>query len=89
MPIKDKLEPFSEGDENRTAFSAETMNELIDAINAFLGLRGTGGIRVIKADAGFVIDGRHVSGSGTGGGGGTTSSYSGSNIVYNCSARYV
>jgi hypothetical protein len=88
MPITDKIKPLVPDDDSRTMFSAATANELIYAINAFLGLKGTGGIRVTKADAGFVIDGSNVSGSASGSSGGSTS-YTGSTFNYACTCRYV
>ena len=49
------IKRFDEGDSSRTAFSAETMNEIIDAINAFILMRGAGGTKVYPAESGYVI----------------------------------
>lgn len=58
-----RIEPLKPNDTERTMFSAQTANELINAINAFLAMKGAGGIKVHKADAGFVIDGSAITGS--------------------------
>lgn len=48
------IERFKE-DGERTAFSAGVMNEIIDAINSLILMRGEGGTKVYKAESGFVI----------------------------------
>lgn len=51
----DKIRRFEEDDDSRTAFSAEVMNEIIDKLNALILMRGAGGVKIYKADSGFVI----------------------------------
>jgi len=50
-----QIKRFVPGDSERTAFSADVMNEIIDALNAVLNMRGEGGTKVYAADAGYVI----------------------------------
>lgn len=70
MPVK--LERFSEGSPD-TLLSASRANQIVDVINALLGMRGENGIRVVFADGNVVIEftGDVRPGStATGGGGG-------------------
>lgn len=59
--LQNQIEPFTEGDWTRTALSAGTMNELVNAINSLLNMEGRGGIRVYKSDNKFVIWGGNLS----------------------------
>jgi hypothetical protein len=54
-----KIARFTAGSSD-TALSAERMNEIVDAINAFLDMRGQGGIKVSIADGNVVIDGSDI-----------------------------
>jgi hypothetical protein len=79
---------FSQGDSQRTAFSAEVMNEIIDALNAFIAIEGAGGIRVYKSDNKIVIAfSGSVSGSGGGGGNITQVTQSYGDTIY-CLPRW-
>jgi hypothetical protein len=82
-----KIERFAEGDNKRTAFSAETMNEIIDALNCLLASEGRGGIRIVKSDANFVWEYTGATGSfGTG-----STQYTSSitqSYNYSCICRY-
>jgi hypothetical protein len=42
--------------DGRTLLSASTANELVDAINALLNLRGQNGVKVVRAESGYVIE---------------------------------
>ena len=83
--LPDKLAPFIPGDDNRTAFSADVLNEIVDAINPFLNMKGAGGIKVIKSDANIVIAYTGLTGSGATG---SVVIDGGSGSVYNCIARW-
>lgn len=63
MRLPNRIEPFKEGDNTRTAFSADVMNELISVCNAVLQMRGVNGVRVFPSDSGIVID-ANITGSG-------------------------
>ena len=79
MPLVDKIERLKEDDSERTMFSATTVNELIDILNAIRKLEVKDG-KVIWSDAKVVIE---FSGSGGTGGGDTTN-----NNTYNSSSIY-
>lgn len=49
------LMPFQEGDSERTAFSAGTMNEIEDRINMLLKGKGIYPLRIVWADSGWTI----------------------------------
>jgi hypothetical protein len=80
MPLVDKIERLKEDDSERTMFSATTVNELIDILNALRKMEVVGG-QVIWSDSNVKLI---VSGSGgTGGGGDVTN-----NNTYNSSSIY-
>jgi hypothetical protein len=88
MGIKYKIERLREDDFERTANSATVMNEIIDAVNAFLAAEGRGGLTITKADAGFIFE-SNGSGSAAASGSGGTTIISGSTSIYNCNPRYI
>lgn len=61
-----KIEPLIPGDSSRTAFSAGVMNEIITALNALIEMKGIGGTRVYRSEAGYVIFSSGSMGTSTG-----------------------
>jgi len=53
--LPSRLEPYKADDYVRTAWSADCMNEIVDAINPFLNMKGVNGINVYKSDSNVVI----------------------------------
>lgn len=54
--IRKFITKFIQGDSKRTAFSADTMNELVGGLNQFLGTRAGKGIVITRSDSGWVIE---------------------------------
>lgn len=66
MPSRDKrIKPLNHFSGARGAIALITVgfiNRVASILNAIIGVRGTGGIRVIWSDGGLVIDGSQISG---------------------------
>ena len=86
MP-KWKIEPFKEGDDKRTAFSAETMNEIIEMLNSILQSRPGKGMKITKAMGGWVFE-SNASGSTPVTGSAPTPTTGSVTYISNCLNRY-
>ena len=86
MP-KWKIEPFKEGDDKRTAFSAETMNEIIEMLNSILQSRPGKGMKITKAMGGWVFE-SSASGSAVTGSAPAPTPSGSVTYISNCLNRY-
>lgn len=55
-----------EGESYPSAFSTEWMNMIVDTCNAVRFMKGVGGVEVIFAESGYVINGNGSVGGGSG-----------------------